>query len=122
MYSKCMVETTLDKLIFMIEDNDTRAEWDPNMHSGALVKDMFKVGAALSYLKTKKIAVVSSRDQYFMIQTRKFEANSKSPVKNKQVYFMAAKSKDLPEYGQTENCVRATTYLTGYYVIETEPN
>jgi hypothetical protein len=63
---------------------------------------------------------VSSRDQYFLVQTRrKFDA--KLNPNKKRVYYMAAKSKDLPEYGPSDNCVRATTILTGYYIIELEP-
>jgi hypothetical protein len=42
--------------------------------------------------------------------------------KKKKVYYLAAKSHDLPENGPTDNCVRANTILTGYYLVEKDHN
>jgi hypothetical protein len=75
---------------------------------------------AFNYVKTKKIAVVSSRDQYMMAQTRRLEA-SKSPNGKKCIYI-ALKSKDLPDYPPIDGVVRIQTILTGFYLVELEPN
>ena len=39
----------------------------------------------------------------------------------KREYFLVSKSKDLADYPPTSNCVRSSTQLTGFYVIELEP-
>jgi len=75
---------------------------------------------AFNYVKTKKIAVVSSRDQYMMAQTRRVEA-SKSPNGKKCIYI-ALKSKDLPDYPPVDGVVRIQTILTGFYLVELMPN
>jgi hypothetical protein len=75
---------------------------------------------AFNYVKTKKIAVVSSRDQYMMAQTRRVEA-SKSQNGKKCIYI-ALKSKDLPDYPPVNGVVRIQTILTGFYLVELEPN
>ena len=75
---------------------------------------------AFNYVKTKKIAVVSSRDQYMMAQTRRVEA-SKSPNGKKCIYI-ALKSKDLPDYPPVDGVVRIQTISTGFYLVELMPN
>jgi len=53
----------MEKVIALLENISIRADWDQNIQEARLVKDMSEAsGAVLTYVKTKKIAVVSSRD------------------------------------------------------------
>jgi len=66
-YSKANVNTSLDNLVKVIEDVDIRSQWDPNMDSAKKIHAFDDVGGAFVYLKLKKIAIVSSRDQYMLV-------------------------------------------------------
>lgn len=98
---------------------ELRSKWDPNVAETQFIKVLGDC-CAFNYVKTKKIAVVSSRDQYMMAQTRRLEA-SKSPNGKKCIYI-ALKSKDLPDYPPIDGVVRIQTILTGFYLVELEPN
>lgn len=78
-------------MIQIIEDQDTqkKKEWDPNLLEGQMEKEISE-DAALIYMKTKKIAVVSSRDQYLVAIKRLIPADQ-SP-NGKRIYILAAKS------------------------------
>jgi len=39
-YSKAIIDASMERLIFLVEDNDSRAKWDPNYDNGELIKDM----------------------------------------------------------------------------------
>lgn len=74
----------------------------------------------LHYVKTKKVAVVSSRDQYIVIYRKDILAQS-SPS-GKRVMMMAARSVDLDEYPPSPGIVRAKVAISGYYMEQIEPN
>lgn len=55
------INASADKMLELISDYNTRAGWDPNFMEGSKIMDIGE-GVELHYMKTKKVAVVSSRD------------------------------------------------------------
>jgi hypothetical protein len=74
----------------------------------------------IQYIKTKKIAMVSSRDQYVLVHVRDTPANQ-SATGNRTV-IVALKSYNSDAYPKIDGCVRADTIISGYYIEEIAPN
>ena len=72
-HSHSKVKTGLEDLYKKMTDYDTRGQWDYNFHSGRLVKPIGP-DVELHYMKTKKMALVSPRDQYILIASRNISA------------------------------------------------
>jgi hypothetical protein len=72
-HSHAKVNTTMDNLLVKMANYDTRHLWDVNFESGKLVKEIGPM-VQMHYLKTKKVAVVSSRDQYVVIYKKDIPA------------------------------------------------
>jgi len=101
-----------------MEEMDTRHNWDPNVQDAKIIKE-FNDDGVFAYMKTKKVAVVSSRDQYLFIHRRTTSTCPQFP--GKRVYILACKSKNLSAYPETPNCVRAQTLISGTMIVEEEP-
>ena len=74
----------------------------------------------LQYIKTKKVAMVSSRDQYICMVRRDTPANM-SPSGRRKI-IIAGKSKELEEYPPTQGVVRARTLISGFYIDVLKPD
>lgn len=74
----------------------------------------------MHYLKTKKIAMVSSRDMHIVL-TNKVIPVERSPTGKKTV-IIAGKSCSLPQYPENAGIVRAICHITGYYIEELSPS
>ena len=114
-----MVNTTLDNLMEKMSNYETRHLWDQNFESGRLVRQIGPQ-VQLHYIKTKKVAVVSSRDQYVVIYMKEIPAEF-NPSGKRAIIF-AARSIDLDEYPPTPGAVRSLTKISGYYMEQIEPN
>jgi hypothetical protein len=108
----------MDNLLEKMQNYDTRHEWDQNFEKGGLVK-VIGPNVGLHYIKTKKVAMVSSRDQYVIIARREIPPNQ-SPS-GKRTMVIAGRSKDLDQYPPTPGVVRAQTKISGYWIEEIEP-
>lgn len=76
-------------------DNEKRKLWDPNV---IVNKEIKRLGedVVIVYTKTKKIAVVSSRDMFNLFHLRMVEGEkSKS---GKPEMFITCKSREFPEF------------------------
>ena len=109
----------IDKFLPTLLNQDNRHIWDQNFDSGGLIK---QIGAnvQLHYIKTKKIAMVSSRDQYLVIYRKDIPADLSDTGKKQCI--VACKSKDLEEYPPTPGNVRAQTHISGYFIEEISEN
>ena len=75
----------------------------------------------ITHIKTKKIAMVSSREQFLCLTSRSQEADqSKS---GKREFCISGKSKELPEFAHLSDpsAVRGNAVLNGFLFIETSP-
>ena len=98
---------------------DVRGDWDVNFDSGQRIKQMDEF-SSIHYLKTKKVAVVSSRDQYLNLKLRTVEPeDSPSGFKRK---IIAHRSIDFDELPPKDGIVRASVFLTGWVLEQIEPN
>ena len=64
-HSRSTVECSAERIIEINRDLEKRAEWDQNFLLGE-VKKTLSDKVEILYLKTKKIAMVSSRDQVLL--------------------------------------------------------
>jgi hypothetical protein len=94
-----------------IADYNTRGTWDINYDSGYLLKTLTDQ-ISIHYIKTKKVAVVSSRDQYLNLSVRTVEAED-SPSGYKRS-IVGARSWDFEQYPPKKGIVRASTFMTGW--------
>lgn len=60
-YCRSKIKSTINTILGVIEDYSQTMTWDPNFDQGSLIHNL-GYGIELHYLRTKKIAVVSSRD------------------------------------------------------------
>ena len=67
-------------------------------------------------MKTRKVAMVSSRDMYIVLTHRMIPAES-SPT-GKKIMIIAGRTCELPQYPENAGIVRAATHITGYYIEE----
>ncbi len=112
------IEKPLQRIWDLIVDYEHKAEYDPNYMEGVKIKDIGP-RVSLHYLKTKKVAVVSSRDQYLLV-TNKLIEPEQSPTGNR-ILIIGSRSKDLDQYPPIKGCVRAETKISGYYIEEVVP-
>ena len=87
-----------------MQDYSKRGIWDANFDSGHLIKQVGPM-VQLHYINTKKVAVVSSRDQYVLIFRKEIPAECNPS--GKRAVIIAAKSKEFAEYPPTPGIVRA---------------
>ena len=71
--STAKVNMGLDKFMLTLLNQENRHIWDMNYDSGENLKQI-GVGVQFHYIKTKKIAMVSSRDQYLVIYRKDIPA------------------------------------------------
>lgn len=71
---------------------DTRGQWDQNFESGKMVRQIGPM-VQLHFMKTKKVAMVSSRDQYIVIYRKEIPAQYNPS--GKRAVIIAAKSHNL---------------------------
>ena len=74
----------------------------------------------LQYLRTKKIALVSSRDQY-LIFVDKWLSASESPSGRRSLVLAAKSAPPSEDYPPTNGAVRASTIISGWWLEELEP-
>jgi len=68
-------------------------------------------------MKTKKVAMVNSRDSYSIVNRRIEE-----PIKGKhKKLLLASKSKNMADYPAISGCVRSETILSGFIFDEIKP-
>ena len=72
-HSNATINSSLDNILLKMEDYSNRHHWDPNFEKGMMVKEIGP-DVSLHYVKTKKVAVVSSRDQYLLIYAKEIPA------------------------------------------------
>lgn len=117
--STANIKMGLDEFIEIMKNPDNRFDWDQNYENGYTEK-ILSENTRIDYLKTKKVAMVSSRDMYLVLMNKKIPAES-SPT-GKQIFIIAGKSCTLPGYPETKGAVRAVAYISGYYIEELGPN
>lgn len=117
--STATVQAPLQEICDIIKDYGNKPDWDPNFHEGRKVMD---IGGSveLHYLRTKKIAVVSGRDQYLVFVEKWLPATA-SPSGRRTVVLAAKSLQPNENYPATEGCVRASTIISGWWVEELEP-
>jgi hypothetical protein len=64
--------------------------------------------------------MVSSRDQYLVIYRKDIPAELSSS--GRKTCIVSCKSVDLPEYPLVPGCVRAQTFISGYFIEEINEN
>lgn len=69
-----MLPVPVQQAMELILDNDIRKIWDPNMMINKSIKILGE-NTWIVYSKTKKIAVVSSRDMFQLVHKRLIEAD-----------------------------------------------
>lgn len=118
-HSNAKINTGIDDLFSRMSNYDNRHKWDANFESGRMVRDIGP-NVQLHYIKTRKVAMVSSRDQYLVIYRKEIPANVNPS--GKRALIIAAKSIDHDEYPPVQGAVRAQTKISGYFIEELEPN
>ena len=71
-----------------------------------------------AYSKTKKVAMVSSRDAYQIVFKCKKESGTEN--KNRRL-IISSKSKNMDDYPPVSGCVRIDTILSGFIFDEVKP-
>ena len=106
----------LENLLEVLQDFDQNKYWNPNMQEG---KEVLQIAddCFFRYMKTKKVAMVSSRDQYSVI----FKRMTEDKGKHRKLYI-ASKSKDLANYPPTQGAVRSEVILSGFIFDEIGSN
>ena len=109
----------MDELIKIMDNPDFKKYWVPNYEIGHIERHLSE-NVRIDYVKTKKVAVISSRDMY-MVLMKKFIQPEKSPT-GKKLVVIAGKSCDLPCFPEHSGVVRAVNYMSGYYIEELGPS
>ena len=118
-HSQAQIEKSAHEISEVIADYKTRHLWDCNYAEGYLVKEMSE-NISIHYIKTKKVAVVASRDQYLVISLQTIKAEDSPSGKKRMI--VGARSKDIDEYPPKDGIVRASSFITGWYLEEIRPN
>lgn len=72
--STATIQASADKIFNLIKNYEHKTRWDQNFQEGRKVMDIGEA-VTLHYLRTKKIAVVSGRDQYLVTKEREIPAS-----------------------------------------------
>lgn len=118
MHSNAQINLKMTEFVEILQDYNRKTEWDPNFAEGYKVMDIGD-NVQLHYLRTKKVAVVSSRDQYMLICNRYIEPEN-SP-NGKRTLIIGTRSLDHDKFPPKPGYVRAFTFMSGYYIEEIEP-
>ena len=118
-YSNAIVNENLDTIVDVISDYENRHKWDANFSDGGLLKSVDK-DSQLHYIKTVRQAVISCRDQNLLINRKIIEAKD-SQTGNK-IFILGARSQDLEQFPEKKGIVRASCYITGYYIEQISPD
>lgn len=113
------MEASLEELQVILSDHASKPDWDPNYQEGRLVKQIGD-SVDLHYLRTKKIALVSSRDQY-LVYVEKWLSAAESPSGRRTLAVAAKSAPPSGDCPPAEGCVRAATIITGWWIEELEP-
>lgn len=118
-HSNAKIEGTVEFISDIIEDYKMRGIWDVNYNNGYLINQITDE-ISIHYIKTKKVAVVSSRDQYLTLSVKLIDSKN-SPTGNK-LKIVGARSKDWEQYPPNQGIVRASTFMSGWVLEQIEPN
>jgi START domain len=113
--SRATINCSIVEVADVLRDDKLKPQWDPNYCEEEL-KMRLGDNVVVKYSKTKKIAVVSSRDFYLVVAHKYFDAD-RSPTK-RPLLIIGAKSRDL--FPVNTGVVRAVNYISGYYIEEVE--
>lgn len=91
-HSNAIINEGLDRIVDFIADYEDRHLWDSNYSAGGVIKSLGE-DSELHYIKTKRVAMVSPRDQYLVINRRNIEPEE-SPTGNR-IVIIGARSKDF---------------------------
>lgn len=110
-HSNAKVEGTIEQISDILNDYETRGIYDVNYDNGFLVKELTD-DISIHYIKTKKVAVVSSRDQYLILCLKMIDAQTSPTGYRRKI--VGARSKDFEQYPTKNGIVRASTFMTGW--------
>ena len=124
------VDCCLEEIEYVMEDFKNRAKWDANFQEGGVVKEL-GANSQFHYVRTRRVAVVSSRDAYTAI--RKMNRDPSNGLVQRHIrtkgkvlrsMIIACKSVELGDdiTPSASGIVRIICYLTGYFVQEVESN
>lgn len=118
------VDCDLDEMTHVMNDFENRAKWDANFLEGGRVLKL-NDDTEIHYCRTRRVAVVSSRDAYSAVKKVTRDASSGLVVRQLRTKgkvlrsnIIACKSIELGDdyTPSVSGIVRIIAYLTGYYI------
>lgn len=110
-YSKAKINVKFEQIAEVINDFSQNKHWNPIQQEA---KEILQISddCKITYMKTKKVAMVSSRDSYSVVFKRLQEKGKLRKL------MLANKSKNLTNYPPISGAVRSTTILSGFIFDE----
>ena len=67
--SQAKIQKNIDEFVEIMADPENRKSWDQNYESGHIEKELSE-NVRIDYLRTRKVAMVSSRDMYLVLMNK----------------------------------------------------
>ena len=109
----------MTQILDVLENQEIKPEWDPNHMESKIIKDIGE-NVQIQYFKSKKVAMVSSRDGYIVICSK--ELQPEETESGNKIIKIGVKSLNSDKYPEIKGVVRAQTIISGYYLEELKPD